>query len=90
MLADRVAASGMGAIRMVSALAELTGAVLMFHFGSAEKALRVNAVLSLVGPVVLLTTTALGISALVGKLPAWKLAAIAGGAGLIFFAATHR
>lgn len=89
MVAENTAVSGMAGIRVFSSLCEFAGAMLMLHYGSADKAVKINSLLAVVGPVVLLTTTSLGLAAMVGKVPLWKIFAIASGVGVIFFAANR-
>lgn len=58
----------MASIRFISSLLELSGALLMLYFGTAHKALQVNAGLALVGPFVLITVTALGVMGISGDI----------------------
>lgn len=74
---------GMVLVRLFSALAELTGAYLMFRFNRLETAVRINALLGLVGPVVLITATTIGVVGLAGKLSAVRIFMIFAGVGLI-------
>jgi hypothetical protein len=53
---------GMAGLRFISSLIELSGAFLMLYFGSAAKALQINAGLAFIGPLVLVTVTILGVS----------------------------
>lgn len=89
MVAENTAVTGMAGIRAFSAVCEFTGAMLMFHYGSVDKALKINSLLAMVGPAVLLTTTTLGLAGMVGKVPLWKIFAIVSGVGIIFFAANR-
>lgn len=57
----------MATIRFISSLLEMSGAFLMLYFGTAVKALQVNAGLALVGPFVLVSVTMLGLSGLAGE-----------------------
>lgn len=76
---------GMAGMRFLSSGIELTAAVLMIHFGTAENALKINAVLSIVGPAVLLTVMLLGICGLAGQLSVLGFISILAGVALIFF-----
>ena len=50
---------GMVLIRILSGTLEITAALIMYRLNSLEKALLVNSTLALVGPFMLITTTAL-------------------------------
>lgn len=77
--------SGMATVRFVSASIEFTAAVLMLRFGKVETAIRINGALGLVGPIVLITTTALGVAGMAGKIPVAKVALIFAGVYLILY-----
>jgi hypothetical protein len=70
---------GMSLLRMLSGTIELSAALLMLHYRSIETAFRINGVLGLVGPSVLILVSALGLAGLAGKIALWKLALIATG-----------
>lgn len=55
------------ALRIMSGSIELTAAALMFKFNDLEKAFYINTLLALVGPVVLIVTTALALLGLAEK-----------------------
>ncbi len=79
---------GMAGIRVISSAIEFIGAMLMLYFGTADKALQVNAGLALVGPIVLLSVTFLGIVGIAGEGMAWqRIALILFGVGCILFGA---
>ncbi len=82
-LADK-AVAGMAGVRLLSACIEFTAAVLMLKYGRVETAFKINALLALVGPVVLLTVTGLGLIGLAGKVSAAGMVTIITGIGLIF------
>ncbi|WP_123040919.1 YqhV family protein [Cohnella candidum] len=75
------AAMSMAILRMLSGSLELTAAIVMIRLNSVEKALVVNSMLALVGPLVLISTTAIGLVGLSDKLsPAkmiWVMAGVA-------------
>ncbi|HET7559223.1 MAG TPA: YqhV family protein [Limnochordia bacterium] len=75
---------GMALVRMLSASIEATAAILMLRFGRVDAAMQLNGVLALVGPAVLLTTSAIGIAGLAGTLAPGKVAMIMVGVVLIF------
>lgn len=66
----------MAVIRVISGLLEIGAALAIIRMGSIEKALRINAVLGLVGPVVFIAVSALGIVAVAVRLIPWKVALI--------------
>lgn len=74
----------MAAIRFLSAGAEFTAALLMLYFGRVETAFKINSVLALVGPTVLITVTSLGLVGLAGKVSLGGMVMIITGVGLIF------
>lgn len=76
---------GMAGMRFLSCGIEFTAAVLMIYFGRTESALKINAVLSMVGPAVLLTVMLLGLCGLAGRLSALGFSSIFAGVALIFF-----
>lgn len=75
---------GMAALRFLSSGIEFTAALLMLHFGRVEAALKINALLSLVGPTILLTVTFLGLWGVAGRLSLVGFATLLAGVGLIF------
>ena len=86
MLEESTAVRGMAAIRFVSATIEIGAALLMLKLGQIDKALRVNAVLGLIGPLMMLTVAALGLAGLVGRINPYKLIYIILGVTLILLA----
>ncbi|MGF7184821.1 hypothetical protein GGQ84_000906 [Desulfitispora alkaliphila] len=78
-------ALGMGALRMLSGAIEISAALLIFHFATVEKAFKINAVLALIGPLILITVTSLGIIGLADQLPLSRMLIILAGVGLIFY-----
>ncbi len=77
--------NSMAAIRLISATIEATAAVLMLRSGRVETALRINGLLGLVGPTILVSVTAIGVAGLAGRLPYGKMAIIGMGVYLILF-----
>ncbi|MCM3765519.1 YqhV family protein [Neobacillus niacini] len=57
---------GMALLRILSGSIEIFAAFLMLKFNSVEKALIVNSSLALVGPIILILTTTIGVLGLVG------------------------
>ncbi len=77
----------MAAIRFLSAAIECTAAFLMLRSAKVQSAFQINAVLALIGPLVLLSVSALGLLGLAGKIPPAKVGLIALGVGLILWGA---
>lgn len=69
----------MATLRLMSGSIEMLAALVMLRFNQIDKALVVNSSLALVGPLVLLTTTAVGLAGLADKLSPSKMAWIAAG-----------
>lgn len=74
---------GMAVLRLLSGSTELVAAAFMLKWNQIEKALALNAVLALVGPLVLITTTAIGLVGIAGALPLSKLLLILAGVALV-------
>lgn len=72
-------------LRCLSGCIELTAALLMLKFGRVESALKINAVLAMVGPTVMILVTTLGLVGLAGKVSISKMAIIFSGVILIFY-----
>ncbi len=73
----------MALVRLFSAAVELLGAYLMIKLNRLDAAVRVNALLGLIGPLVLLTATTIGLLGLADRLPPPRLLMILTGVGLI-------
>lgn len=78
----------MAIIRLISSLLELTAAFLFLKFNDIKMALRINAFLGLLGPLIFLGVSFLGIFNLVDKLPFKKLVLIFIGVILIVIGTT--
>jgi Protein of unknown function (DUF2619) len=78
---------GMAGLRLLSGIIELAGAFLMIWFGTAQKALQVNAALAMTGPTVLVLVTLLGTVSLAGHIPTSRIVFIVIGVGCILFGA---
>ncbi|OIQ10302.1 hypothetical protein MOOR_03840 [Moorella thermoacetica] len=79
----------MAAMRVLSSLIELTAAMLMLKLNQVEAALKINATLALVGPMIMMLVMALGLWGLAGKIHPEKMLAIILGVGLIFYGVRH-
>jgi hypothetical protein len=63
----------MAIIRFISSFIELTAALLFLQSKSVEKAMRINAALGLVGPLIFTAVSLLGLVGISGKLSFAKL-----------------
>ena len=75
---------GMAILRLLSGSIEITAALLMLKFNKVEIAFKINSLLAMVGPTVLILTTTIGLAGLAGKMPFSKMAFIISGVLLIF------
>ncbi len=75
----------MAALRFISSFLELTGALLMLRFNSVEAAFKINALLAVTGPTIMITVTSLGLIGLAGKSSPQALATILLGIALIIY-----
>ncbi|MGI6491558.1 MAG: YqhV family protein [Peptococcaceae bacterium] len=83
MMIDKVV-YGMAGLRLLSGAIELTAALLMLKFGRVETAFKINALLALVGPMILLTVTGLGLAGLAGRISPMGMLLVISGVVLIF------
>lgn len=81
---------GMAGVRLLSGMMEFFAALLMLKLNRVDQAMKVNAVLAFIGPMVMLTATAIGLAGLAGKVSPVKMAIIASGVVLIFIGVTSR
>jgi hypothetical protein len=77
------AALGMAILRLLSGSLEVTAAIVMFRLNNVEKALVVNSMLALVGPLILISTTAIGLVGLSDKLSPAKFLWVMAGVGCL-------
>jgi len=75
----------MAGLRILSASIELTAAILMLVFNDVKKAIAINAMLAVVGPVILITTMTIGLLSIADDLSPSKLLFVGLGVGLILF-----
>jgi len=75
----------MAGLRILSASIELTAAILMLVFNDVKKAIAINALLAVVGPVILITTMTIGLLSIADDLSFSKLLFVAIGVGFILF-----
>ncbi|PFN82073.1 hypothetical protein COJ85_28540 [Bacillus sp. AFS076308] len=64
---------GMAFLRLLSGSIEIFAAILMLRFNSVEKALMINSSLALVGPIILILTTTIGLVGIVGDISVMKI-----------------
>lgn len=69
----------MAGLRFVSGSLEIIAAIIMLRLNEPLKALTVNSLLALVGPLVLITTTTIGLIGIADKLSWTKMAWIVAG-----------
>jgi hypothetical protein len=74
----------MASLRLMSGSLEIIAALLMIRFNQIEKALLVNSGLALLGPLVLLTTTTIGLAGIAEKLSYGKMLWVLVGVSCIF------
>jgi cytochrome c biogenesis protein CcdA len=75
----------MASLRVLSGSLEVLAAVLMIRFNQVEKALLINSGLAVMGPLILLTTTTIGLLGIADKLSYNKMLWIIVGVSCIFF-----
>ena len=75
---------GMALLRLISGSIEITAAILMLKFNSVEKALIINSSLALIGPLILVLTTSIGLLGIVEKISIMKMVWIVLGVSCIF------
>lgn len=76
---------GMALLRILSGSIEILVALLILKFNDIEKALVVNSSLALVGPIILMITTTIGLVGLSEKVSLTKLIWIFGGVACILY-----
>lgn len=77
---------GMVGVRLLSAMMEFTGALLMWRFQRLDTAVRINGFLGLAGPLILSATMLIGMVGLAQtRLPLTKLAWIGAGVTMILW-----
>ncbi|WP_102274984.1 YqhV family protein [Cytobacillus massiliigabonensis] len=76
---------GIALLRILSGCIEIFVAFLILKFNDIEKALVVNSSLALVGPIILMITTTIGLVGLSEKVPLTKLIWIFGGVACILY-----
>ena len=72
-------------LRILSGSIELSAAMLMIKFNDLEKAFYINSLLALVGPVVLIVTTGIGLTGLSEKISLTRMVCLFAGILLILY-----
>ncbi|OUM96878.1 MAG: hypothetical protein A9Z00_04725 [Thermobacillus sp. ZCTH02-B1] len=80
----------MATLRLLSGSIEMLAALVMLRLNEVDKALVVNSSLALVGPCVLIATTAVGLAGLADRLSPGKLAWIAIGVACLLIGILKR
>ncbi|MDW7651391.1 MAG: DUF2619 domain-containing protein [Bacillota bacterium] len=75
----------MAALRMLSGVLEIGAAFLIIRYYRVDMALRINGILAVVGPTLLLVGIFIGVSGLSDRLPLGRLLLIYAGVFLIFW-----
>lgn len=75
----------MACMRILAGLIEITAALLMFKFGRVAAAMKINATLGLIGPMVLMIVSSLGLIGLSEQVSYRKMLIIMLGVLLIFY-----
>lgn len=72
-------------LRILSGSVDLTAAMLMYKFNDLEKAFYINTVSALVGPFILIITTAIALLGLAEKISLTRIVCLFGGIILILY-----
>ncbi|HBE80436.1 MAG TPA: DUF2619 domain-containing protein [Firmicutes bacterium] len=80
---DQLTLNSMAIIRVISGLLEIAVAIIFLKGGRVENALRMNAFLGLIGPLVFLLVSALGVVAIAVKISWPKMLMICSGIILV-------
>ncbi len=73
----------MASLRVLSGSIEICAALLMLRLNQLDKALLINSSLALVGPIILITTTTIGLVGMSDKLSMGKMVWVIGGVACI-------
>ncbi len=80
---ERAVLNNMAVIRVISGILEIVTALIFLKIGRIDSALRMNAFLGLVGPLVFIAVSVLGIAAIAVRLPWYKVALLSSGIILV-------
>jgi len=76
-------ARGMVILRALSALVEVSAVLVMLRLSRIESLLRLNSVLGLIGPLIFLSVSALGLAGMVGRVNPGRFLLVAAGVLLV-------
>jgi hypothetical protein len=76
---------GMALIRVLSGSLEIMAGLIMLKFNQVDKALVINSMLAVLGPLVLIVTTSIGLFGITSSISFNRLIWIMMGVGLILF-----
>ncbi len=82
---ERKVLSQIAMLRVISGILEISAALVIIRLRRIEAALRINALLGLIGPLVFLAVSALGIVALAVKISPVKIILLLAGAFFILW-----
>lgn len=83
-----MAVGGMAILRVISGLIEIVAALIIFRIGRVEAALRINSILGLVGPVVFIAVSALGVVTIAVRLTPVKIGLLVVGIVMVLLGTT--
>ncbi len=76
---------GMALLRLLSGCIEIAAAMLMLKANQIEKALIINSSLAIVGPLILIATTTIGLFSIADKISFGKMLFVLTGVGFILY-----
>lgn len=76
---------GMALLRLLSGVIEIFAAFLMIRFNAVEKAIIINSSLALIGPLILILTTTIGIYSIADRISFGKFIWVFMGVGCILY-----
>lgn len=74
----------MGILRLISGCIELSAGYLIIYFNQVETALKINSLLAIIGPLIMIIVTSLGLIGLAGQISLARMMMILSGVTLIF------
>lgn len=77
-------AIAMGFLRLLSGCIELFAGYLIIYFNQVETALKINSVLAIIGPVIMIIVTSLGLMGIANQITLGKMITILTGVTLVF------
>jgi len=83
LISEMRALTSMAFIRLLSGTIEISAALTMLRLSNLRSAVRINALLGLVGPIILLSASFAGIAGMAGRVQTSKLVMIVLGVALI-------